>query len=49
MVTFPILYSTGSCEVNHVDILRISPKDARTLVKEGETRQKLAGYMQRGQ
>lgn len=46
IVTFPILYGTGVNETEQVDIIRISPEDATTLIDEkdkAEKRRKLAG------
>jgi patatin-related protein len=45
-VIFPALYGTGVGETTHVDIVRISPLDATTLIDENnlsEPRRKLAG------
>jgi len=44
IITFPILYGTGINETDEVDIIRISPEDAITLIDEKqEKRRKLAG------
>lgn len=46
LVSYPILYSTDAGEVDTVDIIRISPEDARHVMDErtdGRGRRKLAG------
>src|SRR5439155_5528993 len=46
MISFPVEYGTGAGEANIVDVFRISPKDATSLIDErraGEDRRKLAG------
>jgi hypothetical protein len=46
LVTYPIQYGTGVGEANVVEIFRVSPEDAKSLIDEravGETRRKLAG------
>jgi patatin-related protein len=46
MISFPIEYGTGAGEANIVDVFRISPEDATSLIDErrvGEERRKLAG------
>jgi patatin-related protein len=44
MITFPLLYETGVGEAEIVDVTRVSPEDARTLIDErGVGCHKLAG------
>ena len=46
LVTYPVQHGTGAGEANVIDIFRISPEDATSLVNERETgrpREKLAG------
>lgn len=44
IITFPILYGTGIDETDEVDIIRISPEDAISLIDEKQgKRRKLAG------
>lgn len=43
MAIFPIQYGTGSSETPHIDILRVSPRDARNLCEDNGERRKLAG------
>ena len=46
MISLPIEYGTGAGEANTVDVFRISPEDATSLIDErraGEERRKLAG------
>jgi patatin-related protein len=43
-ISFPVLYETGVAESDIVEVIRISPEDATSLVNErAERRQKLAG------
>jgi patatin-related protein len=46
LVTYPVQYGTGATESNIIDVFRISPEDAKSLIDErapGNKRQKLAG------
>ena len=44
LLTYPILFETGVGEADTIDIIRISPEDAKQLIDERETRcHKLAG------
>ena len=46
LVTYPVQYGSGASEANVVDVFRISPEDAPSLIDErapGNKRQKLAG------
>ena len=46
LVTYPVQYTSGSVEANVVEVFRISPEDAKSLIDErapGDRRQKLAG------
>jgi len=46
MVTYPVQYGTGATEANVVEVFRVSPEDATSLIgerKAGENRRKLAG------
>ncbi|MFL6518617.1 MAG: patatin-like protein [Chthoniobacterales bacterium] len=46
LVTYPIEYGSGASEANVVDVFRVSPEDATSLIDEravGNKRQKLAG------
>ena len=46
LVMYPVQYGTGVGEANVVEIFRVSPEDATSLINEraaGETRRKLAG------
>ncbi len=43
MMIFPIQYGTGVEETDEVEIVRISPRDANSLINEKEGKKKLAG------
>lgn len=46
LVTYPVQYGTGAGEASVVEVYRVSPEDATSLIDErrtGETRRKLAG------
>ncbi|MFN2508870.1 MAG: patatin-like protein [Chthoniobacterales bacterium] len=43
MAIFPVQYGAGSAETPHVDILRVSPGDAKNLCENQKGRRKLAG------
>ena len=43
MAIFPVQYGTGSSETPHIDILRVSPRDAPNLCEDDGERRKLAG------
>jgi patatin-related protein len=46
LITYPVQYGTGAGEANVVEVYRVSPEDATSLINErhtGERRRKLAG------
>lgn len=43
LITFPALYNTGAGELDTVEVIRISPEDARSLIDERAERQRPDG------
>ncbi len=43
LITFPVLYNTGAGELDTVEVIRISPEDARSLIDERAERRRPDG------